>query len=81
MKNENNIKGHLHKQCKGVFCHCTNSPCDVLCRMVLSWSLHWKLDIILLVITILKVRVITKSPAQRFINICKIAKTTACEQY
>ena len=81
MKNEDNIKDHLHKQCKGVFCHCTNSPCDGLCRMVQSWSLHWKLDIILLAIKILKVREITKTQAQRFINICEIAKTTVCERY
>ena len=80
-KNEDNIKDHLHKQCKGVFCYCTNSPCDVLCRMEQSWSLHWKLDIILLAIKILKVRVIIKSPVQRFINICEIPKTTVCMQY
>ena len=81
MKNEDNIKDDLHKQCKGVFCHCTNSPCDVLCRMVQSWSLHWKLDIILLAIKILKGRVITKTLVQRFINICEIPNTTVCVQY
>ena len=78
MKNEDNIKDDLHKQCKGVFCHCTNSPCDVLCRMVQSWSLHWKLDIILLAIKILKGRVITKTLVQRFINICEIPTKHYC---